>query len=94
MVARGFHAARVEVKLDTGLSHQIRAQFSIVGHPLVGDAKYGSPQAKRVALHALALSFPHPVGGRRVTVEAPVPEDLEKIDTRLRMDPPVGAGAR
>ena len=93
VVATGFHAgaptARVRVHLETGLSHQIRAQFSIVGHPLVGDAKYGSPQAKRVALHAAALSFPHPVGGEPVHLEAPVPEDLIVIDTRLQMDPPV-----
>ena len=89
IVARGVQAARVEVRLETGLSHQIRAQFSIVGHPLVGDAKYGSPQAKRVALHAASLAFPHPVGGLPVLIEAPVPEDLVKIDTRLRMAPPV-----
>ena len=89
VVARGFQAARVEVKLETGISHQIRAQFSIVGHPLVGDAKYGSPQAKRVALHAASLAFPHPVGGQQILVEAPIPEDLLKIDTRLRMAPPV-----
>ena len=89
VVARGFHAARVEVKLETGLSHQIRAQFSIVGHPLVGDAKYGSPQAKRVALHAASLSFPHPVGGEPITLQAPVPEDLLLVDTRLQMKPPV-----
>ena len=93
VVATGFHAgiktARVEVHLETGLSHQIRAQFSIAGHPLVGDAKYGSPQAKRVALHASTLVFPHPVGGEVVTVGAPVPEDLVQIDARLQMDPPV-----
>ena len=93
VVATGFHAgqptARVLVKLETGLSHQIRAQFSIVGHPLVGDAKYGSPQAKRVALHASSLAFPHPIGGDIQTIEAPVPEDLVLIDTRLQMDPPV-----
>ncbi|MDJ0522028.1 MAG: RNA pseudouridine synthase [Planctomycetota bacterium] len=89
VVARGNHSARLEVELGTGLPHQIRCQLSFVGHPILGDLKYGGSPAKRPALHALRLEFPHPVGGEPVTIGAPVPKDLEKIDERRRMDPPV-----
>ena len=89
VVARGHHAARLRIKLDTGLGHQIRFQLSHVGHPLYGDAKYKGPGAKRVALHAAQLCFPHPVGGSPVVLGAPVPDDLRKVDTRLGLEPPV-----
>jgi 23S rRNA pseudouridine1911/1915/1917 synthase len=91
VVARGSHSARLQITLETGLPHQIRAQLAHVGHPLLGDLKYGGPPAKRVALHALELSFPHPVGGEIVTVRAAPPLDLLKIDERRQMKPPVSS---
>ena len=54
----------VAVQLETGRKHQIRAQLSHVGHPIVGDAKYGAPQrmkSRDIALHASVLSFAHPI---------------------------------
>ncbi len=89
VVARGNKSARLEIALGTGLPHQIRCQLAFVGHPILGDLKYGGEPAKRPALHALRLEFPHPVGGETVTLQAPVPKDLEKIDTRRHMQPPV-----
>ena len=47
----------VEVKLKTGLRHQIRAQMAFLGYPLVGDTFYGGPKANRLYLHALTYSL-------------------------------------
>ena len=62
----------------TGRTHQIRVQLASAGCPLVGDTLYGAPSAHigRHALHALTTEFPHPAGGRRMTVRAPLPDDI------------------
>jgi len=86
--AKGRDAARLEVELKTGVTHQIRAQLAGAGLPLHGDAKYGGPRGARVALHAWRLAFPHPVSGARTQVTAPVPEDLLALDRRLACEPP------
>ena len=70
--------AALEIDLDTGRTHQIRAQLSDVGFPLLGDWLYGTAEAKakgpgRVALHAAKLD----VEGQ--TVESPLPEDLRRL---------------
>lgn len=68
----------VEVRPRTGRRHQIRAQFALDGHPLLGDIKYGSRRRladHRLALHALSLTVSHPVGGNKLTLNAPLPED-------------------
>lgn len=81
--------ARVEVRLETGRTHQIRVHFAEAGFPLLGDSVYGTASSKRVgvierqALHALRLAFPHPRTGRVRTFEAPVPDDLELAEVRL-----------
>ena len=93
--ARGFR--RHVVRLDTGITHQIRAQLAGRKMPIVGDAKYGGPPAPRaakfardrIALHAWRLTVPHPVGGAPLTIEAPVPDDLRRLDRALRLAPPV-----
>lgn len=67
-----------EVQLETGRFHQIRAQFSKSGCPLLGDLKYGagSPLADRsIGLHARSLSFIHPVTKTQIRVEAPYPKN-------------------
>lgn len=58
--------SRVECQLDTGRQHQIRATLSEMGHPIVGDQKYGSKfgSTRRLALHSTHISFRHPVGDR------------------------------
>lgn len=65
----------VEVKLGTGRSHQIRAQMSHSGYPLIGDQKYGDKdkRCKDIALEAYKLSFEHPVKREFITFEAPLP---------------------
>lgn len=89
VVARSINAGRLRVELITGISHQIRAQLSHIGHPLIGDEKYGGPSAKRPALHALELQIPHPVLDKVITIAAPVPEELRVIDKRMHLKPPV-----
>lgn len=58
--------ALLDVELETGRFHQIRAQFSAHGFPLFGDGKYGSRQKGNVALHCYTLSFPDPEGGEEL----------------------------
>lgn len=71
----------VEILLLTGRKHQIRVHFAEKGHPVVGDRKYGkgAPPAKRLALHARAISFIHPFNGRRMTFDTGMPEDFIRI---------------
>lgn len=65
----------VEIQLITGRYHQIRAQFSAIGCPLVGDLKYGGPPwtNEGIALHHASLEMPHPIGGANLlfSVQAP-----------------------
>lgn len=88
VAGRSTTAARLDIELGTGRTHQIRAQLAWSGHPLWGDAKYGGPKGTRPALHAHRLSFPHPVGGETVVVQAPLPRDLLDLDVRLGIEPP------
>jgi len=75
----------VEVTPSTGRTHQIRVHFAAVGHPLVGDRVYGRPSAiaRRQFLHAHRLAFRHPVDGRPLEFESPLPEDLQVALERL-----------
>lgn len=77
----------VRCKLRTGRTHQIRVHMEYLGYPLVGDPKYSpmkTPFAiKGQALHSHTLEFTHPRTGGRMKFEAPLPEDMHKIITRL-----------
>lgn len=64
---------RVRVKLHTGRKNQIRVHFSEHGHPVVGDEKYRAKPAERMFLHALRLKFVHPVTGKTLEFESPIP---------------------
>lgn len=86
-------AARVEVSLVTGKRNQIRVQAGLRGHPLLGEGRYrfeapreppGMPSIGRYALHALRLGFVHPLSGRPVVFEAPLPEDMVRLIEALR----------
>jgi 23S rRNA pseudouridine1911/1915/1917 synthase len=70
----------VEVTPSTGRTHQIRVHFAALGHPLVGDRVYGrrSSTLRRQFLHAHRLAFHHPVDGRPLEFESPLPEDLRQ----------------
>ncbi len=79
----------VRCKLRTGRTHQIRVHMEYLGYPLVGDPKYSpmkTPFAiQGQALHSQTLEFTHPRTGERLRFEAPLPEDMHKIVTRLRL---------
>ncbi|MEO8654593.1 MAG: RluA family pseudouridine synthase [Ramlibacter sp.] len=71
----------VRATLQTGRTHQIRVHMAHIGHPLVADELYGGAPAAgltRQALHAWRLAFDHPVGGRALEFQAPLPADLQQ----------------
>lgn len=75
----------VRVWLETGRTHQIRVHFASLGTPLVGDTMYGTPDERiaRQALHCVSARFVHPVTGRPMYVEAPLPPDMEALCAQL-----------
>lgn len=85
-------ATLVEVNLETGRTHQIRVHFSAFKHPLVGDTMYGADPtlAKRIGLerqwlHAMELSFDHPITGQAMHFTSSYPGDLAEALGRLRV---------
>jgi len=92
----------VDVKLETGRTHQIRVHFAYLRHALVGDPVYGGRLAlpkgaseeliqtlrrfKRQALHATRLAFDHPATGKTLALEAAAPEDFQNLIEVLRAD--------
>jgi tRNA pseudouridine32 synthase/23S rRNA pseudouridine746 synthase/23S rRNA pseudouridine1911/1915/1917 synthase len=71
----------LELRLLTGRKHQIRVHLSERGHPIVGDRKYGKGNDAygTLALHARALSFTHPVSGKRLTFETGIPDFITRL---------------
>jgi 23S rRNA pseudouridine1911/1915/1917 synthase len=89
-------ATVVRCRLETGRTHQIRVHLAAAGHPLIGDPTYRSrrkvaadaiPQVRtfaRQALHAQRLGLVHPVSGKSMRWESPVPSDIEALIAALR----------
>ena len=92
----------IEAELATGRTHQIRVHLASIGHPLVGDRRYGArgrlpPAADAVlveqlrtfprqALHAWILGLTHPTTGERLEFSAPLPADMTALIEALRAD--------
>lgn len=73
-------ATFVELRPKSGRQHQLRAHLAAIGHPLLGDDRYGDrrpwPPLTRCALHAAAIAVDHPLHGGRVVFRSPLPQDL------------------
>ncbi len=86
VLARQGTLSLVEARPATGRMHQIRVHLSEFGAPILGDTFYGGAsvndgfRAPRTLLHAWKLELPHPVERRRLSIEAPWPEDFPKFD--------------
>lgn len=85
-VEREYPAAGVtllRVRLETGRTHQIRVHLAAIDHPLVGDRVYrpgpDRVPAPRIFLHACRLAFTHPISGRQLEFESPLPPDLAAV---------------
>lgn len=88
VIERFVNFTLVECKLQTGRTHQIRVHMQYIGHPVVGDPKYG-PEKKRFAiagqaLHSAELSLKHPVTGEDMLFTAPLPQDMADILNQLQ----------
>ncbi len=76
----------LEIKLETGRTHQIRVHFSHIGYPLLGDEMYGGDRTmiNRQALHCGRISFKKPFSDETVSLESPFPEDMKKLFSYTR----------
>lgn len=75
------YASLLEVTLLTGRKNQIRVHLADIGHPIVGDKKYGDSKDshRRLALHAHAISLNHPASGKPMTFESPMPSEFKRL---------------
>jgi 23S rRNA pseudouridine1911/1915/1917 synthase len=89
----------LDVRIETGRTHQIRVHLAFIGHPVVGDALYGNKVSARIAeelgvtrqfLHATSLTFRMPGSGDIRTFSAPLPEDLATVLDALHAAPETG----
>lgn len=87
----------VEVRIETGRTHQIRVHMQSLGHAVVGDTLYGAPHAiaglapelnlTRNFLHAAHLAFVHPQSGKQMDIQAPLPVELDTFLTAIKTAP-------
>lgn len=88
--------SRLELRLHTGRTHQIRVHLQSIGHPVVGDDQYGGVRESlvvpRLWLHAASLAFDHPATGERIELSSDLPEDLAAVLDRLDATPVEQAG--
>jgi 23S rRNA pseudouridine1911/1915/1917 synthase len=85
-------ASLLEIGLETGRTHQIRVHCAAMGHPVLGDGVYGSPArdrqvlgitVSRQMLHAWRLQLIHPITGKKLSLEAPLPDDMLALLAQL-----------
>ncbi|HEX4179597.1 MAG TPA: RluA family pseudouridine synthase [Caulobacteraceae bacterium] len=95
-LATGAGAALMELNPETGRMHQLRVHLASIGRPIAGDSRYGGAlmlagvPVPRLMLHAVALEFPHPEGGRK-RLTAPVPADFHAVAAKAGLSTPDAA---
>jgi 23S rRNA pseudouridine955/2504/2580 synthase len=94
-VSRGTEASLLEAELLTGRTHQIRVHLAHLGHPVLGDDRYGDFELnrrlrkeglKRMFLHAASLAFDHPISGEPMSLSAPRPAELARFRDRFLVE--------
>jgi 23S rRNA pseudouridine955/2504/2580 synthase len=101
---RGKAAAWLVLAPLTGRTHQLRVHCAVLGHPILGDGKYGgrdafpqgrdgAPLARRLQLHAREIACPHPADGTTLRITAPLPPHMAEAWTALGFDPAAGEAA-
>jgi 23S rRNA pseudouridine955/2504/2580 synthase len=98
VLASMHEASLLELRIETGRTHQIRRHLQAVGHPVAGDHRYGDFPWNRLArarwglrrmfLHAWKLELPHPVAQRKLALEAPIPPELRDALVRVNLPAP------
>ena len=87
VLKRYLHNTLLELKIDTGRTHQIRVHMAQIGHPVVGDMVYSKGKnefgVEGQMLHAKRLEFMHPITGKKLILEAPLPKYFEEILQKL-----------
>jgi len=92
-VLDGRDVSLIECRLETGRTHQIRVHLAQLGHPILGDERYGDFELnkalakhglKRMFLHAAALSLLHPRSGEALNISAPLPQECARYLEQLR----------
>ncbi len=87
VLKRYLHNTLLELKIDTGRTHQIRVHMAQIGHPVVGDMVYSKGKnefgVEGQMLHAKKLEFMHPITGKKLILEAPLPKYFEEILQKL-----------
>ena len=82
-----YNCSLLEVKIETGRTHQIRVHLSQIGYPIIGDSVYSNGSnmwgIEGQCLHAISLKFHHPVTGKEMFIEAPLPEYFDKLIKEL-----------
>lgn len=83
LLKAGNDASVLECYPETGRTHQIRVHLSEMGHPILGDHQYGKSfvsgyRPRRMLLHAAELTIVHPVSFRKITIRAPIPQELNE----------------
>jgi 23S rRNA pseudouridine955/2504/2580 synthase len=91
-------ASLLQLRIETGRTHQIRRHLQAVGHPVAGDPRYGDFPFNRLArtrwglrrmfLHAWKLSLPHPLTGETLSLQAPLPQELLDVLKALNLPAP------